>query len=141
MGRAVSIVVIAGLVAWHMRSPGATLLTEAVVSLVIASLILAKSSTCHSIQFRALFLLALRRLAAIRWYEPLSLMLVMLVGFGLANADRWVAVTVLPPVQFAWYGFAWILLTAAQSIQTITNSSVYPFIRLAVVTRIGNQSR
>ncbi|MBI48032.1 MAG: hypothetical protein CMG91_11445 [Marinobacter sp.] len=126
MGRAVSIVVIAGLVAWHMRSPGATLLTEAVVSLVIASLILAKSSTCHSIQFRALFLLALRRLAAIRWYEPLSLMLVMLVGFGLANADRWVAVTVLPPVQFAWYGFAWILLTAAQSIQTITNSSVYP---------------
>lgn len=126
MGRAVSIVIIAGLVAWHMRSPGATLLTEAVVSLVIASLILAKSSTRHSIQLRALFLLAIRRLAVIRWYEPLSLMLVMLVGFGLANADRWVGVTVLPPVQFAWYGFAWILLTAAQSIQTITNSSVYP---------------
>lgn len=126
MGRAISIITAAGMVAWYLRSPEETLLTEAIISILLASLIVVKSSTRHSTGLLALFLLAIRRLAVIRWSEPLSLMLVMLVGFSLANADRWVAVTVLPPVQFAWYGFAWILLTAAQSIQTITNSSLYP---------------
>lgn len=72
--------------------------------------------------------LAMRRLRVVRWNSALTMMLIMVVGFGLLNADRWVASDQLGVEGFAHYSFAWIVLSIAQSAQAVTNASIYPLL-------------
>jgi O-antigen/teichoic acid export membrane protein len=75
-----------------------------------------------------LYALALRRLRRVPWGSALTLMVIMVVGFGLLNADRWVASDRLGAAGFAHYSFAWIVLSMAQSAQVVINASVYPLL-------------
>jgi len=126
LSRATLVVGGAIVVAWQLRSPNITLLVEALLSLLVSWRITEKVLGGAPIRFRALFNLVVRRIPKIRWPDALALMAVMLVGFALTNLDRWLAASWLPTHQFASYAFAWILLTASQSVQSIINSSVYP---------------
>jgi O-antigen/teichoic acid export membrane protein len=126
LARAVLVVVGASAAAWQIRSPNATLLVEALLSLLVSWRITEKVLGGAPIRFRALLNLVVRRIPKIRWMDSLALMAVMLVGFALTNLDRWLAASWLPTHQFAWYAFAWILLAASQSVQSMINSSVYP---------------
>jgi O-antigen/teichoic acid export membrane protein len=74
------------------------------------------------------YLLAIRRLRLVRWNSALTMMLIMVIGFGLLNADRWVASNRLDLEGFAHYSFAWIVLSIAQSAQAVVNASVYPLL-------------
>lgn len=76
----------------------------------------------------AVYLLAIRRLRLVRWNSALTMMLIMVIGFGLLNADRWVASDRLDVEGFAHYSFAWIVLSIAQSAQAVVNASVYPLL-------------
>lgn len=126
LSRAILLVVGAIVVAWQFRAPLITLLVEALLSLFVSWRITLKVLNNAPISFSALFSLVARRFSSIPWRESFALMAVMLVGFALANFDRWLAASWLPTPQFGWYAFAWILLTASQSVQSIINSSVYP---------------
>lgn len=124
--RATLVVTGAGLVAWYTRSPSAALLVEATLSTLIAWRITARVLPSRLRRQSFLFKLAVRRMSKIGWREALALMAVMVVGFSLANADRWFAASWLSPAHFAWYAFAWVLMAASQSVQAIVNSSIYP---------------
>lgn len=126
LARAALVVTGAGFGAWYTRSPNTTLLLEAILSLLVAWRIIMKVLPGSPIRFGVLFELAVRKISKIRWVDALALMAVMLIGFALTSIDRWFAASWLPPHQFAWYAFAWVLLTASQSIQSIINSSVFP---------------
>lgn len=126
LARATLVVTATGISAWYTRSAYVALLFEAVMSLLVAWRIVVGVVKYVPGQFGRLIVLAIRRIPRIQWSDALALMAVMLIGFALTNADRWLAATWLSPREFAWYAFAWILLTAAQSVQTIVNSSVYP---------------
>ncbi len=126
LSRATLVVGGAVIVAWQLRSPTITLLVEGLLSLMVSWRITGKILDANSIRFRMLFNLAIRGMFKIRWLDSLALMLVMLVAFALTNLDRWLAASWLSTSQFALYAFAWILLTASQSVQSIINSSVYP---------------
>ncbi|MBT2300805.1 hypothetical protein J7E70_10040 [Variovorax paradoxus] len=76
----------------------------------------------------AIYLLAVRRLRLVHWTSALTMMFTMVLGFGLFNADRWVASDRLDVIGFAHYSFAWIVLSVAQSAQAIINASVYPLL-------------
>ncbi|WP_146163022.1 lipopolysaccharide biosynthesis protein [Variovorax sp. WS11] len=76
----------------------------------------------------AVYLLAIRRLRLVRWNSALTMMLIMVIGFGLLNADRWVASDRLDVEGFAHYSFAWIVLSISQSAQAVVNASVYPLL-------------
>ncbi|MDR6854117.1 hypothetical protein [Variovorax guangxiensis] len=76
----------------------------------------------------AVYLLAIRRLRLVRWNSALTMMLIMVIGFGLLNADRWVASDRLDVEGFAHYSLAWIVLSISQSAQAVVNASVYPLL-------------
>lgn len=133
--RASFVVIGASVVALSTGSPEITLSTEASLSLLVSMKIGASVFSRSPLQLGSLVRLAARRVPRIRWLDALALMGVMLVGFALTSADRWIAAGWLSAHQFAIYAFAWIILTAAQSIQSIINSSVYP----SLARRFANQ--
>ncbi|GAA0556690.1 hypothetical protein GCM10008997_00810 [Halomonas salifodinae] len=124
--RAVLVVGVAGGFAWHIRSPSLTLLVEAVLSLFLGFRIVVGGIKRSPYELCYLFFFSFKKISKVRWVDSLLLMVVMLAGFLLANIDRWMAASFLTSEQFALYGFAWVLLSAAQSVQAIVNSSVYP---------------
>lgn len=71
---------------------------------------------------------AWRGLSRIRWRSPATLMVVAALSFVLLNLDRWAAAAWADATSFAVYAFAGIVLTIAQSLQTLLNASVYPLI-------------
>lgn len=75
-----------------------------------------------------IYSLAIRRLNRVRWKSALTLMGVMIVGFSMLNVDRWVASDRLSARGFAYYSFAWIVLSISQSVQTVINASLYPLV-------------
>ncbi|WP_309045381.1 lipopolysaccharide biosynthesis protein [Marinobacter sediminicola] len=135
--RAVVVVFFAGVVGLYTRSPAAALFVEASLSLLVSWRILAIVLSGRQVIPTKLFQLAFRRLPRIRWRDALALMAVMLIGFGLTSIDRWFAASWLTVDEFAQYVFAWILLTASQSFQSIVNSSVYP----SLARRLASDSR
>lgn len=124
--RALLVVTGAGLSAWMSRSSTLTLLTEAVLSLIVSWRLVRDILIRARIGFVLTTKLALRRLNKIHWNDALSLMSVMIIGFMLVNMDRWIAASFLEPAMFAAYAFGWVIITASQSIQTIINSAIYP---------------
>lgn len=81
--------------------------------------------------------LALRRLPRVNWRSASALLSVTVVSFVLGNADRWVAAEILSVDQFAQYGFAWIVVMVAQSIQAVINAVVFPML----ARRFGSHGR
>lgn len=126
LARASLVVIGAALSAWFFRSPTTALLTEALLSFFVTWLIF--RGLLKKVRLSGILLLRLagRNLTKVPWRSALALLGVMVVGFSLVNADRWLAASLLHPNVFANYALAWVLLTAAQSVQTIINSSVYP---------------
>jgi O-antigen/teichoic acid export membrane protein len=72
--------------------------------------------------------MALRRLRILSWRSALTMMSVMLLAFATANADRWLASSLLPPADFALYSFAAIVLSVSQAAQALINAAGYPMI-------------
>lgn len=126
LSRATLVVCGAVIIAWRSQSPTTTLLVEALLSFFVSWAITGKILRANRIRSWLLINLVLRGMSRIRWSDSLALMLVMLAAFALTNMDRWLAASWLSTGQFAWYAFAWILLTASQSVQSIINSSIYP---------------
>jgi len=140
--RAVLVFSVAGGVAHYSRSASMTLLVEAVFSLAAAGWIISNSLMRTRLGLLAMFQLAFKRFNLIPWSSAFSFLGVMLVSFMLLNVDRWLAASTLSSQDFANYAFAWIILTAAQSVQVIINSSVYPYLarlyaRRGVVASFG----
>ena len=104
------------------------LVVDALVTIVLSAGYFQRSLAHVKWGALAVGVLALRRLRRVQWRSALTLMVVMVVGFVLLNADRWVASVRLGTVGFAHYAFAWIVLSMAQSVQVVINASVYPML-------------
>jgi O-antigen/teichoic acid export membrane protein len=109
-------------------SPLAIVAVEAIVSTSLSLLTLRGSMARLASGWRTVYALAMRRLPRVRWRSALTMMAVMLVGFAVLNADRWVASHLLGSAEFAKYSFVAILLAAAQALQALINASVYPLL-------------
>lgn len=115
------------------------LIAEAIVTLVTAYAILAQSIRQVRLTLPEIFRIAMRRLGKVRWRTAFILFLISIVGFFHLNLDRWIAAEALAPERFALYSFAAIILTVAQSIQSMINASIYPMLarRFATVGLIS----
>lgn len=60
------------------------------------------------------------------WRIAFVLLVTSLLAFFSFNADRWIAALLLPIDGFGIYSFAWIALLAAQSVQFLINTGVFP---------------
>lgn len=109
-------------------SAGLALAIDAVVTIALSQGLFQKSLGRTRFGTTAVYQLAIRRLSLVNWSSALTMMLVMAIGFGLLNADRWLASDRLDPAGFANYSFAWIVLSIAQSAQAVINASVYPLL-------------
>lgn len=122
--RAVLVITIAVFVGWKTDSAVATLLTEALISLLLSMAIVVRMVSRFSLV--VLMRLAVRQLSRINWLNALTLMGVAIVTFMLMNLDRWLAGVLMPARDFAIYAFAWVVLMAAQAAQAMVNASVFP---------------
>jgi O-antigen/teichoic acid export membrane protein len=104
------------------------LVVEAIVSLALAQWTLHQVFEAAQLRAWIAYRLAVRRLARVQWRSAIALMATTVVSFGLINADRWVAAEVLSVDQFAQYGFAWMVLMVAQSVQVVINAAVFPML-------------
>ncbi|WP_137890902.1 hypothetical protein [Ramlibacter sp. 2FC] len=126
--RAASILVTSLVVADLTGSAVMALLAEAAVSIALSHATLGRIVRETRVPFAGIVAVSLRRLGQIRWRTALVLLLVSVVGFLHVNADRWAAAEALAPDRFALYAFAAIVLTVAQSVQSMINASVYPML-------------
>lgn len=124
ISKAVLVITIAVFVGWKTDSAVATLLTEAVISLLLGVGIVVRAVSRFSLV--SLMRLAVRQLARINWPDALTLMGVTMVTFMVMNLDRWLAGVLMPARDFAIYAFAWVVLMAAQAAQAMVNASVFP---------------
>ncbi|MCX7902367.1 MAG: hypothetical protein N2483_08825 [Burkholderiaceae bacterium] len=62
------------------------------------------------------------------WRAALTLLLGSGVLFVSMNLDRWIAAEILKSEDFGAYAFAWIVLIAAQTIQSLFNSGLQPLL-------------
>lgn len=67
-------------------------------------------------------------LPRIRWTVAFMLLGTSIYGILLNNGDRWIASSVLTISQFAQYSFAWIILAAAQNVQSVISASAFPYV-------------
>lgn len=102
--------------------------TEAALSLLLAGWLLRWQFHAIPLQLSAMVRLALRRLPFTAWWSALALLAVASLGFGVINADRWLAAHWLPTAMFAQYAFAWTVLMVAQSVQVVINASLFPML-------------
>lgn len=126
--RAVASLGLSAVVAWWTGSALAALGTDALITMALSCDFFQKSLRHARFGAMVIYPLALRQLRRVRWGSAFMLMAVMIVGFGLLNADRWVASSQLGVAGFARYSFAWIVLSIAQSAQALINASVYPLL-------------
>lgn len=126
MTRAVLCLSLGVLVAVYSGSAEATLLTEAVLSIVLSMTVFRRALAAASIAVKDVYCLAIRRLHRVSWTSAFALAAVGTVSFALLNIDRWVAAVRLDVGAFAGYSFAWIVLMMAQSVQAVINASMYP---------------
>jgi O-antigen/teichoic acid export membrane protein len=124
-----SLIVLLGgaLVAFRFGSAFLVLATESLTTLAIAIYISVSLHRRAKERWSFVHRLAFRTVGRIRWNAALTLMGVLVVGYVLLSLDRWVAAKLLNINEFAQYAFAWILLSMAQSAQTVVNSSAYPW--------------
>lgn len=115
-------------VALLVGSAGPVLLTEAAVSYLLTWRAMGRVLRPSALGFRRAGAIALHRLRRLPWGSAMALLALMFVGFLFLNADRWFAAGLLPHGGFAVYAFAWVLLSVAQSVQTVINASLYPLL-------------
>ena len=106
----------------------AALLVDAVASLAFSAAYFAAALRRGGLDPSSVRRLAWRRIRRIDWRQAMTLTTIMVVGFAVLNADRWVASYRLDATGFARYAFAWIVLSIAQSAQVVVNSTVYPMV-------------
>lgn len=139
--RAIVVISVGAAAAFITESAIICLLTDAIATFVFSIIYLQKAfiNARNRLPKAILTLLALRQLQRTSWTAALTLTLVTAASFGLINADRWVAATILNVEGFAHYAFAWILLSFAQSVQLMINTSIYPLLarRYAEYGQIG----
>lgn len=123
-----------------LKSAGAVLMAEAIVSLLLTYKILKGVWQHARVGAVMVFRLAMRRMSRVRWSSAIVLLAVGSIGFLLMNIDRWAAVRLLQPKAFAYYAFAWMVLMVAQSMQAVINASVYPMLarRFASTGRVAS---
>lgn len=109
-------------------SAALALVIDALVTIAMSQGLFQQSLGRTRFGVAAVYRLAIRRLSLVHWNSALTMMLIMAMGFGLLNADRWLASHQLDPEGFANYSFAWIVLSIAQSAQAVINASVYPLL-------------
>lgn len=126
--RSASVLILGSMVAGATRSPGWTLVTEAMLSLLLTQRMLVEGRAQSGLGAMALYSLAFRQLRHVAWSGALTLMAVTMIAFSVVNADRWVAAQLLTPVGFALYTFASIVLMIASASQSLLNTSIYPMI-------------
>jgi O-antigen/teichoic acid export membrane protein len=123
------LIIAAGLAtAFATKSAAGVPVAEAIVSLMIAHRILWQTVADTRPATYGLMQLALRRLPKLDWRAAFVLLLVSLLGFALANADRWAAASLLRLDAFANYAFAGSVLAIGASLQALLNASVYPML-------------
>lgn len=126
--RAVIVLAVSMGVGILLQSAGAVLMAEAIVSLLLTNKILKGVWKRARVGAALVFRLAVRRMRRVRWSSAMMLLAVGSMGFLLMNIDRWAAVRLLQPIDFAYYAFAWMVLMVAQSMQAVINASVYPML-------------
>lgn len=126
--RAVVALISSVLVALWSGSALLTLAIDALVTIALSQAFFRSVLARSRLGLSAIYLLAMRRLRHVPWTSALTMMVTMALGFGLFNADRWVASERLSAIGFAHYSFAWIVLSVAQSAQAVINASVYPLL-------------
>jgi len=126
--RAVLVLVAGIATAIAFGSAAAVLLVEAMVSIVLMLFILPGVLNRARIGAITTFQLAVSRIRHLPWDKAMALLMLMSVSFAFLNADRWFAAEILSAHAFALYSFAWILLSIAQSLQSIINASAYPLL-------------
>ncbi len=126
--RAACVLCLGLVIAFQTGSVISVLLAEAGVSLAMSYTTLARNLREAHVPSTILLRIALRRLGKLRWRTAVVLLLVSMVGFLHLNVDRWAAAESLAPERFALYSFAAIVLTMAQTIQSMINASIYPML-------------
>lgn len=106
----------------------AALVADALVTLALALAFLARAVRRASLRAAIALRAAVRTLPRSDWRSAATLALTMVLGFVLLNADRWAASERLGADGFAHYSFVWIVLSLAQAVQLLVNSSVYPLV-------------
>ena len=110
------------------KSAVAILMAEAIISFLLTHRILQGVWQRARVGAALAFRLAIHRIRKIPWSSAVALLAVATIGFLLMNIDRWVAVRILQPIDFANYAFAWTVLMVAQSLQSVINTSIYPIL-------------
>lgn len=118
---------------------GATmvLVTESVLSLLLAIWLFRKQFDAIPMRLIAALSLAWRRFPLIPWRSALALLAVASFGFLASNADRWFAAQQLTVSAFAQYSFAWTVLMVAQSLQVVVNAFLFPLLARCFAIRGG----
>jgi O-antigen/teichoic acid export membrane protein len=126
--RALVVLAVGVILAATLRHAGAVLAGEAVVSLLMALVLMRRQLLAVPLALGAACRLAWRRLPALQWKSAFALLAVASLGFLTINGDRWLAAEWLDPRWFAQYAFAWTVLLVAQSVQVLINASLYPLL-------------
>lgn len=124
--RALAVIVVIGLSGVLSGSAGVMLLAEAAITLGISTRIFSALTRRGGLSSVALWFVAARGLVKVRWATPLMLLTTSAVGFVMFNGDRWLAAAFLDHDLFALYAFAGIVLSLAQSVQSMMNVTVFP---------------
>lgn len=143
--RALFLLVAGSAVAVSGLGAAMVLITESVLSLLLAIWLFRKQFDAIPMRPIAALSLAWRRFPLIPWRSALALLAVASFGFLASNVDRWFAAQQLTVSAFAQYSFAWTVLMVAQSLQVIVNAFLFPLLarcyaisggRIAYVTTV-----
>jgi len=126
--RALAVILVIFLSGMLSGDAAVMLFAEATITLAIATEIYFSLCRRGGLSSVALWLVAARGLIKVRWATPLTLLATGVVGFVIMNGDRWLAANLLGHDQFALYAFAGIVLLLAQSVQSMINVSVFPYL-------------
>lgn len=102
------------------------LIIEATLTLLISSRLLLSQFQTVPLRISTIFLIAAHRLPTLPWSSALILLTLTSLSFILINTDRWIAASLLTPLKFSQYAFAWIILMTSQSVQAVINASLFP---------------
>ena len=122
------VLLVGSLVALESGSAIKVLTSETLITLVVTAYVSIGVHRRAKEKVTSIYRIAARTVGQLRWGSALTLMGVTVVGFISLSLDRWVAANLLNFSEFAQYAFAWILLTAAQSVQAVVNASAYPLL-------------
>lgn len=126
--RSVISIVVAACTAIATGSAIAILIAEALITTAMALVIFYRAVERSRMTAAIAYGVALRRLRAVDWGSALTLMTIGAVAFLTINVDRWIGADKLSRTDFAQYSFAWIVISAALSAQSLINASIYPML-------------